>query len=49
MKAIADSLFGAMVAHSAPEPGSVTLLIIGLCSLLAYPWRKRGKMILEMC
>ncbi len=41
MQAIADSLFGAMVAHSAPEPGSVALLMIGTLTVLMHTWGKR--------
>jgi lysophospholipase L1-like esterase len=41
MKAIADSLYGAMVVHSVPEPGTCTLLGMGLIALLAYALRKK--------
>lgn len=36
MKAIADSLLGAMVAHSVPEPNSLGLVVGGLLSLAVY-------------
>lgn len=39
MKAIADSLFGAMVAHSAPEPGTLGLLIMTGPFLAGLTWR----------
>jgi len=45
MKAIADSLYGAMVAHAVPEPGSVVLVVTGALALLGYTllgytWRR---------
>jgi hypothetical protein len=41
MKYIADSLFGSMVAHSTPEPGTLALLTVGLIGMGMYAWRKR--------
>jgi hypothetical protein len=40
MKAIADSLYGAMVAHSAPEPGTLALLLMAAPFLLGLAWRR---------
>lgn len=41
MAAIADRVFGTMVAHSVPEPNIVTLLACGTMATVAYGWRKR--------
>jgi hypothetical protein len=40
MAVIANTIYGAMVVHSAPEPGSVVLLLSGLLGLLIYGWWK---------
>jgi alpha-galactosidase len=41
MQAIADSLFGAMVAHSAPEPGTLALLGMAGPFVAGLVWRHR--------
>lgn len=41
MKAIADSLMDAMVAHSVPEPDLLASVLGGLLSLAVYGWRGR--------
>jgi hypothetical protein len=42
MQAVAESLFGSMVAHSAPEPGSLTLALTASSLLAVFAWRRRG-------
>ena len=41
MAVIADTIFGAMVTHSVPEPNSIVLSLIALVGMFAYVWRKR--------
>jgi hypothetical protein len=40
MAAIADGIYGSMVAASTPEPSTMVLAVSGLLGLLAYAWRK---------
>jgi hypothetical protein len=40
MQAVADALFGSMVAHSAPEPGSLTLALTASSLLAVFAWRR---------
>jgi lysophospholipase L1-like esterase len=47
MAAIADKVFDSMVAHSAPEPGSLVLCGIGLLSLAVYGWRKKSRQTIK--
>jgi hypothetical protein len=41
MAAIADTMFGAMVTHSVPEPTSLVLSSTALVAVVWYAWRKR--------
>jgi hypothetical protein len=47
MATIANTLYGAMLAHSAPEPGSIALLTAGLIVSAAYAWRRRKKCMMQ--
>jgi hypothetical protein len=40
MATIANTLYVAMVVHSAPEPGSVIMLLTAILTFLAYVRRK---------
>ncbi len=45
MAVIADTIFGAMVAQSTPEPGSVALLATGTLLVLGYNFKKADKVM----